>query len=108
MTVVTEAMLALLRARRIYTRFGGGVRLKVGNKLRIPRGCELEPYSHVLDGLSFPKRIGAFSYSVSALPPHVSVGRYCSIATRVEFIESEHPSDWVSSSTVSLNASEGE
>jgi len=103
MTVITQATLDLFRARRIYHRFGGGERLRVGNKLRIARACELEPYSHILEGLVLPRGMGAFSYAVSPLPPHVSVGRYCSIATRVEFIESEHPTDWVSSSPFSYS-----
>jgi virginiamycin A acetyltransferase len=103
MTLVTEATLELFRARRIYTRFGGGHRLRVGDKLRIARACELEPYSHILAGLALPRGFGAFSYAVSFLPPHVSIGRYCSIATNVEFIESEHPTDWVSSSPFSYS-----
>jgi acetyltransferase-like isoleucine patch superfamily enzyme len=101
MDVITQATLDLFRARRIYTRFGGGERLRPGIQLRISRECRLEPYSHILDGFTLPRGMGAFSYAVSQLPPHVRVGRYCSIATRVEFIESEHPSDWVSSSPFS-------
>ena len=103
MAVVTEAMLELFRARGLYHRFGGGERWRPGDTLQLPPDCELEPYAHVLAGRSLPRRIGAFTYALSPLPPHVSVGRYGSIGGNVEFIESEHPSDWVSTSPFSYS-----
>lgn len=43
--------------------------------------------------------IGAFSYSWSHVSPWVgSIGRYCSIASRIQFGEFEHPVDWLSTS----------
>lgn len=103
MAVVSRAMLDLFRDRGIQHRFHGGERWRAGEALRVPRDCELEPYSHILAGHSLPRRIGAFTYSMSELPGHVSIGRYGSIASRVEFIESEHPTDWATSSPFSFS-----
>ena len=63
----------------------------------------MEPYSHVLVGDALPARMGAFSYAMSQLAPHVRIGRYGSIASNVEFVESEHPADWASSSPFSYS-----
>ncbi len=103
MPVITRAMLDLFRDRHLYHRFGGGERWRVGETLRMSRTCEMEPYSHVLGGHALPARMGAFSYSLSQLPPNVSVGRYCSIGGGVEFMESQHPTDWVTSSPFSYS-----
>lgn len=101
--MVSPAMLELFRRRGLYHRFGGGERWRSGETLRLPIGCELEPYSHILAGHTLPYRLGAFTYALSELPPHVSVGRYGSIAAAVEFIQSEHPTDWVTSSPFSYS-----
>ncbi|MBU1513560.1 MAG: CatB-related O-acetyltransferase [Alphaproteobacteria bacterium] len=95
---ITPPLLDLFRARHIYTRLGGGVRWRAGETLRLKSDVALEPYSHILGGHALPRRMGAFSYALSELPPHVAVGRYGSIASGVAFIESEHPTDWVSTS----------
>ena len=42
--------------------------------------------------------MGAYSYSHSALPEGFRVGRYCSIAKGLRFLDFSHPIDWVSSS----------
>lgn len=95
--VVTRALLDLFARRGIHHRFNGGERWRIGESLRLRRGCELEPWTHLFAGHALPFRAGAFSYALSQLPPHVSMGRYCSIASGVEFIESEHPTDWATS-----------
>jgi len=97
MVAVTRALLDLFARRGVHHRFNGGERWRIGEQLRLNRGCELEPWTHLFGGHALPFRLGAFSYSLSELPPHVAVGRYCSIATGVEFIESEHPTDWATS-----------
>lgn len=103
MITVTQALLDLFRARRIEHRFNGGERWRIGDSLRMSRHCALEPYSHHFAGYSLPQAMGAFSYSHSALPPRTRVGRYGSIAGGVEFIESEHPTGWVSTSPLSYS-----
>ena len=42
--------------------------------------------------------MGAYSYSHSALPEGIRVGRYCSIAKGLRFLDFSHPVNWVSSS----------
>ena len=42
--------------------------------------------------------MGAYSYSHSALPESMVVGRHCSIAKGLRFLDFSHPVDWVSSS----------
>lgn len=42
--------------------------------------------------------MGAASYSHSPLPEGLVVGRYCSIAKGLKFLDFMHPTDWVSSS----------
>lgn len=103
MAVVTSAMLELFRQRGLYHRFGGGERWRVGDTLRIPAGCEIEPYSHLFAGHNLPTRLGAFTYVLSELPQNAQVGRYGSIATNVEFITSEHPTDWATTSPFSYS-----
>ena len=44
--------------------------------------------------------IGAFSYSYSALPDGLTVGRYCSISRGLRFIDSFHPTDRLTSSAL--------
>jgi len=94
MVAVTRALLDLFARRSVHHRMHGGERWRVGENLRLSRGCELEPWTHLFAGYALPFRIGAFSYALSELPPHVAVGRYCSIASGVQFIQSEHPTDW--------------
>ena len=103
MALISPVMLELFRRRGVYHRFGGGERWRSGETLRLSPGCELEPYSHILAGHALPHRLGAFTYALSELPSNVSVGRYGSIAAAVEFIQSEHPTDWVTSSPFSYS-----
>jgi acetyltransferase-like isoleucine patch superfamily enzyme len=100
---VNHRLLELLKARRIYHRFGGGERLRPGDGLFASEACELEPYVHVLAGEALPERMGAFSYATSPLLASTRIGRYCSIAAGVEFIESQHPAHWASTSPFSYS-----
>lgn len=103
MITVTPELLELFQARNIHSQFGGGMRWRVGETLQVRTDAELEPYGHILHGRALPRRMGAFSYALSELQPHVEVGRYNSIASGVEFIASEHPTDWVSTSPFSYS-----
>lgn len=42
--------------------------------------------------------VGAFTYSFSALPDELQVGRYCSISRGLNFIDSSHPIDLLTTS----------
>ena len=43
-------------------------------------------------------QMGAASYSHSALPEGMKVGRYCSIGRGLRFLDFSHPTEWISSS----------
>lgn len=101
MVTVTRALLDLFRARRIHHGWRGVERWRVGDQLHMSEDCALEPYSHVLGGHVLPRSIGAFSYSHSMLLPNTRIGRYCSIGGGVQFIQSQHPVDWATSSPFS-------
>lgn len=96
--VVSEATLALLRARRVFTRVGGGDRFRPGEVLRVHPQARLEAYSHLLAGHEAPRALGAFSYSHSPIDCPVSVGRYCSLAGEILWLGPDHPTEWASSS----------
>jgi acetyltransferase-like isoleucine patch superfamily enzyme len=100
---VTRELLDLLRAHRIAHRWSGGERWRPGEALHMSDGCELEPYCHILSGHVLPARMGAFSYSHSMLLPSLCIGRYCSIGADVEFLQSQHPVDWASTSPFSYS-----
>ena len=65
--------------------------------INVPEHISLEPYctfwgrsgTHLVS-------MGAFSYSSSALPAIVSVGRYCSIAPGLQTLGDRHPHEWIS------------
>ena len=103
MVRLNQALLDLLRARRIYDQHGGGQRWKLGEVLKLDDACELEPYAHIFSGKKLPARMGAFSYTWGALPTSVRVGRYCSIAALVEVMHANHPTDWATTSPFSYS-----
>lgn len=46
--------------------------------------------------------VGAFTYSYSALPEALTVGRYCSISNGLRFIDSSHPLDILTTSAMTF------
>ena len=98
--IVTQAVLDLLRERRVSHSFLGAPRWRVGDRLWVRQDAELEPYCEIQAGHVLPARMGAFSYTGSQLLPSTRVGRYGSIGGGVDFIQSEHPVDWASTSPV--------
>ena len=103
--IATPELLALLRQRRISQRFRGGERWRVGDTLFLREEAELEPYCEIHDGNVIPARMGAFSYSRSMPMPSTRIGRYCSIGDNVRYIQTQHPTDWATSSPVSYSPS---
>lgn len=96
--ILNRAALDLLAARSVFHKRYGGERWVEGDALVGWADTELEPYVQIFSGGHLPRFMGAFSYSQSALRPHVRVGRYCSIGLDVRWMGPPHPIDWVSSS----------
>jgi len=86
----------------IYGWLKEGKELTLNHDVRIEQNVGLYggPYAPMAGG----KRscglatVGAFTYSMSALPDELNVGRYCSISRNVNFIDSDHPTDQLTTS----------
>lgn len=71
------------------------------NEITLEGPCGLYggPYSsaspHIESGLC---SIGAYSYSHSPVPESLSIGRFCSLAKGLRFLDFSHPIDFISSS----------
>lgn len=96
--VVTDAIIQLLKNRRI------NMPLKTGAKLTFSEDTAIETYCGFFKGTTLPRRAGAFSYSNSGLHRLASMGRYCSIAAGVGVMGNGHPHSWVSISPFSYNS----
>ena len=95
--ILTEDSIRWLRDHRIHFDFKGRERLRPGNRLRFNAGLEIEPYCGFFGGFTCCQ-MGFMSYSISPVPVHLTVGRYCSIARGVDVILEHHPIDHVSTS----------
>ena len=91
MPVMTAAMIARLRDRKITTLLHPGFLL--------PEDCVFEPPCSI-KWLQIPYafRMGAFSYGVSGYYFACSIGRYTSIGEDVQIGRHGHPTDWASTS----------
>lgn len=88
--------------------------LKVGQEIATSTSIRIEqntglfggPYKPMVGGRrgSGLASIGAFSYSYSALPDRITVGRYCSISTGLKIIDSSHPISTITSSAFVFRA----
>jgi acetyltransferase-like isoleucine patch superfamily enzyme len=94
---INQALLDLFWRRRVFHHLQRE-RWQVGETLLVPEICALEPFSQILAGTMLPRRIGAFSYARSPLVPSAEIGRYCSIASSVAAMGSDHPLEWASTS----------
>lgn len=98
---VTEEILKFFDRFRIYDsdqkKPRTSRRWKTGDVLRIQKDASIEPYSTYKAGANI-FQMGAFSYSMSALPVGIRVGRYCSIAQDVEAFGASHPMKAVTTS----------
>ncbi len=61
-----------------------------GNSVTLLKSVELEPYVS-LNGAGDLPSMGYQSYSFSQLRARMRIGRYCSLADNIAFIEHEHP-----------------
>jgi virginiamycin A acetyltransferase len=123
--VVGKAHIDLLREQRFFAGwfqnpddYLSGERegwLKEGAELTFRHRVEIEPFSAITVGNYIGSRgrrklhglcsIGAFSYSHSALPERLRVGRYCSLSARIRFLDAVHPTERVSTSPASFQGS---
>src|SRR5699024_12574850 len=71
----------------------GTIRLSRPIRIEQNAGIYRGPYRPLVGGKpsSGLCNFGAFSYTYSALPDTVSVGRYCSISSGLRFLDSAHP-----------------
>jgi acetyltransferase-like isoleucine patch superfamily enzyme len=87
--------------------------LQAGRTVHHLHPVTIEPYAGIFDFPYVPSKgrphetglcsIGAFSYSYSAMPSAVTIGRYCSISTNIRVLDFQHPTDFVSTSIVAFN-----
>ena len=100
---LTPAVLDLLNSRRIFDLPRAGRRWREGQQLLVHPDMRIEPYSHILAGQMLPLRLGAFSYSHSALALHAEIGRYCSFGGELAWMQGDHPMDWVTTSPIAYD-----
>ncbi|PCC25504.1 hypothetical protein CIK75_07430 [Glutamicibacter sp. BW78] len=85
-----------------------GTPIKLSHDVRIEQNSGL--YGGAYKGMPGGRKrpgfasIGAFSYSMSALPDGVNVGRYCSISTGLRFTDSVHPLNLLTTSAISFRS----
>lgn len=102
---LTPAAETLLNQRRIFDAPRPGARRwRAGRRLFVAPEIQLEPYASLFAGEVLPLRMGAFSYSHSALPVHMQIGRYCSIGSGLSIMGGEHPFEWATTSPVGYGA----
>jgi virginiamycin A acetyltransferase len=102
--LIKPALLSLFERSRLFSSATGPSRWKERQILYFGVDTRIEPYTHILDGLSLPRQLGAFSYSYSALDPCFNIGRYCSIAAALLPMGSQHPIGWATQSPFSYQA----
>jgi acetyltransferase-like isoleucine patch superfamily enzyme len=100
---VTADLIELLARHRVHSAQRSRRRWAVGDQLSIYPEARIEPYSHILEGMTLPAAIGAFSYTWGRIEPTMRIGRYSSMAPLVSQLGMGHPTDWVSSSPFSHN-----
>jgi acetyltransferase-like isoleucine patch superfamily enzyme len=101
---VTAAVEQLLNGRRVFDVPRPGVRRwRVGERLFLQPGAQIEPYVHIFRGETLPASMGAFSYSHSALVTHAFIGRYCSFGAELSWMGGEHPARWATTSPIAYD-----
>ena len=118
--VADDTLLAALHARRILLKYNApppaagsygwlrrGDRLLLrGLPLRLEERCGLYggPYKPLVGGHKGCGlcSMGSFSYSYSALPEGMAVGRYCSISSGLRVLDSTHPTGLLTTSAITF------
>ena len=100
--MMTPEHVELLRKRRIFFTQDGHDRFGQGQHVVFDDDTLMEPYSAILTGNQI-STIGAFSYSFSSLPPSTKIGRYCSISWDVKVMALNHPTHFVTTSSLSYD-----
>lgn len=72
------------------------------DKINVWDSAVIEPYTSFRDGKNL-YTMGSFSYSRSALPINTIVGRYTSVATNVERLFINHPTDRFTTSNITFS-----
>lgn len=100
---VTPEMLALFDRHHLHTAQRNRKRWVLGDQLLVRPDARIEPYAHILFGMTLPLEMGAFSYTCGQIKPNIRIGRYCSLANSVAQLGDGHPVDWVTSSPFTHN-----
>ena len=74
-----------------------GKRLAAGDAIQFGDSISIEPYTGIFGG-NIICRIGTMSYSHSAVPEDMVIGRYCSIAQGISYPRFRHPLEYISTS----------
>jgi acetyltransferase-like isoleucine patch superfamily enzyme len=96
---VTEPFLRFLTSNKIKTHERTGHRWKVGDEVASLPGTKLHAHSALLYGNDIPQ-INSFSYALSRLNVHATIGRYCSISWNVRVMGAQHAIRFVTSSEI--------
>lgn len=87
-----------------WLKFGKEIAKKASIRIEERVGLYGGPYVPSVGGHAFSGlcTIGSFSYTYSALPEPMSVGRYCSISNGLVILDSHHPLDLATTSTITF------
>ena len=87
----TENNIQILHDRKIFTTWKGIFnRPFPNNEIILESNIRIEEFSGIYKGNSIPT-IGSFSYSHSAIPAGVKIGRYCAISWGLIITGPRHP-----------------
>lgn len=68
-----------------------------------PADCQIGTCVGLWKGVKFPKKIGAYSYSHSALETFISIGNYCSIGAGLTIMGGDHPIERFTTSSITYD-----
>ena len=79
-----------------------GMRLKPGDSITFRDDLAIEPYCGIFDGPNIC-RIGSLSYTHSAVPEDLTIGRYCSMGKDISYPSYRHPMEYLSTSPITYS-----